>query len=65
MWESSSPVLPLFLELVKQMLDPSKFAGLPSSVQQFPRELAESLIQNGAFVNIHQHLIYLVSMLTA
>lgn len=53
----SLPSVPLFLELVKQLLDPAKYKELGAAVQAFPRELASKLVPKGAFENIGRHIL--------
>lgn len=57
----SSPSVPLFLELVKQLLDPAKYRGLPSTAQSYPAQLAASLVRHGVFSDLRTHILAFVS----
>ena len=54
----------LFLELVKQLLDASKYAGLSipaTSKSAIPAQIATRMISKDSFLHIRQHLLAFVS----
>ena len=53
--------MPLFLELVKQLLDPAKYKGLPYTAQSYPAQLAASLVRHGVFSDLRTHILAFVS----
>lgn len=60
----SSPTIPLFLELIRQLLDPSKYAGLAGDrLITFPQQLAAYLVARGGLEDLRTHIMSFVSSL--
>lgn len=61
-----SPTIPLFLELIRQLLDPSKYVGLAGGrVIGFPQQLAAYLVERGGLEDLRSHIMSFVSQLVA